>query len=75
MHGIDGMGTGMGWGWWIIGLISLVAIIGLLIKNMNQNKNVKQTETKSALDVLKERYAKGEIDKKEFEETKSNLGS
>ena len=32
------------------------------------------TPTESALEILKKRYARGEIDKREFEEMKKQLG-
>ena len=57
---------------WIIGLILLVVIIWLIARTFNQGK-VNQLEKKSPLDILKERYAKGEIDKEEFEERKKDL--
>jgi len=63
---------GMGW-WWIIGLIVLIVIIWIVAKSMSQNTGSTQRPEKSALDILKERYAKGEIDKKEFEERKKDL--
>lgn len=62
MHDFNGMGFGMGWGW-IIGLVLLAAITWIVVRYANQNDSANQTSGKSALDVLKDRYAKGEINK------------
>lgn len=72
MNEFGGHHWGMGW-WWIIGLIVLIAIIWIVVKSMNQNTGFTQSPEKSALNILKERYAKGEIDKNEFEERKKDL--
>jgi len=68
-----GWGMGMGW-WWIIGLIILIAVIWMVVKAMNQQNATTKTESKkTALDIIKERYAKGEIDKQEYEERRKDL--
>jgi putative membrane protein len=73
MHGLEGMGFGMGW-WWIIGLIFLAVIIWGIVRSTAQNKNTNNTvDQKSALNILTERYARGEIDKEEFEQRKKDL--
>jgi putative membrane protein len=68
-------GYGMGYGGIFFGLlfwIFIIAVAYLLIKLlMEQNKS--RGEENSALDIAKERYAKGEITKEEFEEIKRNL--
>jgi len=64
----------MGLGWFI-GLIILVAAILIIIWAVNQNRKTDLPGDKTPLDILKERYARGEIDKQEYEEKKKDLSS
>ena len=73
MNGIDhvlGMGLGIGW---IIGLIVLAVIIWLVVKLVSQNNNINQQNNKSLLHILKKRYVKGKISKKEFEKKRMDI--
>lgn len=68
-------GYGMGYGGMFIGLLFWIVIIVLgyfLIKSLIEHSKTRGAE-KSALDIAKERYAKGEITKEEFEEIKNRL--
>lgn len=71
MHDWGFHGSGM-WLGWIIGLIVVIAIVWVIVKAVNQPAD-RSTSSKSALDILKERYARGEIDKDEFEKRKKDL--
>lgn len=73
-------GYGPGWGYmggfgWIFMVIFwalIVAGVVALIRLGSQSGRHHRGEN-SALEILKERYAKGEIDRKEFEEKKKDL--
>jgi len=64
-------GWGMVW-WWIIAIGIVAAIVWIVTKRLNKS-STNQGMSKSALEILKERYARGEIDKQEFEERKRDL--
>jgi putative membrane protein len=58
---------GMGWGMWFIPLLIIVLIFFILKFN---NTSIRHD---TPLDILKKRYANGEITKEQFEEMKNNI--
>lgn len=68
MH--DGSFWGMHFIWWIVWLGFLIWIF-LLPSGLPTNRR----SEKNALDILKERFAKGEISKEEYEEKRKTLES
>ena len=58
---------------WLVVVVAVVALIVSVMRHRRGNRPWRHWSGGSALDILKERYVKGEIDKKEFEEKKKDL--
>jgi uncharacterized membrane protein len=66
----------LGKGYWVEGFIGLtifLVIIGLIIKVVMQKIKLKKLGALLPFDIIKTRYAKGEISKTEFVEKKKEL--
>ncbi len=61
-------GMMFGWVFWILLLIIIIWVVSQLL-----NKNTPNTKSGSSMDIIKKRYAKGEITKEEFEQMKRDL--
>lgn len=85
MYNNWGYGTGFGLGWIFMVIFWSLIIWGIvvLIQNFSRNSSDKYYDDRnnvnekknSAINILDERYAKGEIDKVEYEEKKKDLKS
>ena len=77
--GYSGMGYGMmGYGGSIIGwtfmILFLAALVLAIIWLYKQVKGEEKEVLEKPLDILKKRYAAGEITKEQFEEMKKDIG-
>ncbi|MAO57240.1 MAG: hypothetical protein CMM61_16310 [Rhodospirillaceae bacterium] len=61
-------GMFMGWGMMTIFMIAVIVVILFVVKGLTGGDR-----SSSALDVLNERYARGEIDAAEYNERKKNI--
>ncbi len=77
--GMMGWGYGMGWFWsiimvvfWVAVIVGIIFLIKWLVISTGAGGR-SATSADSPLEILKRRYARGEIDKQEFEEKKKDL--
>lgn len=72
MHWDYGWGMGFGWVFMVLFWVLVVLGIAYFIRVVTTGAK-KETGGDTALDILKKRYAKGEITKEEFEKIKNDL--
>lgn len=75
MWGWDGGGWGMGWGVFglmhLLWVVLLVVVVAAIFRALLGDRGGMRRD--SALDILRERYARGEIDHAEYEERRKKL--
>jgi len=71
---------GMGWGWIGLGMVHMLLFwvlvilgIAVLVRALSGSARV-EGERPQALEILKARYAKGEITREQFEQMKRDIG-
>ena len=81
-HMGPGMMGSMGWFgiifmlvFWILVIIGLILLIKWLLLQTRSESSSASKPASNALEILKERYARGEINKNEFEEKRKDLFS
>jgi len=70
-YGGFGMGIGMLLFWGLI--IAVIVVLVVRAFGGSSRGDAPRLPEKTALDILRERYAKGEIDKAEFEQKRNDL--
>ena len=74
MHWDYGWGMGFGFGWFLMILFWALLILGIVyLVKLIAGSSKKQDKQETAIDILKKRYAKGEISKEEFEKIRDDL--
>lgn len=59
--------------WWALVVLAVVWLVRYITRNTGERSIRDHQSVESALDILNKRYAKGEIDKKEYEEKRKDI--
>ncbi len=70
MWGNQGFMGGFMWIFWIAIIVDIIFLVKWIVM---QSRPGGQQREESPLEILKKRYARGEIDKEEFEQKKKDL--
>ena len=74
MHGLDGfLGGGFMWIFWIILIIVILYIVKDVVSKGSSSSTGSSSADNDPIEILKRRYAKGEIDEAEYERRKREL--
>jgi len=75
MSGWDGHAGYGPWGWLFMLVMMVLVVIGIVwvVKSLTRNSSAPKSD--DPLDIFKSRYAKGEINKQQFEEIKKDIRS
>lgn len=70
-----GLGMGLGWIFWVVIIGGAIWLISRQFNTgaTNQSTHQRANQTETPRDILKKRYARGEITEDEFKEMKRNL--
>jgi putative membrane protein len=78
MYKWDYVGNGHDWAgflvmlmWWVLVLLGILLIVRFFLLGRTSGA---RSNSESALDILNKRYASGEIDRKEYEEKRKDIG-
>ncbi|HSO28979.1 MAG TPA: SHOCT domain-containing protein [Candidatus Sulfomarinibacteraceae bacterium] len=77
MMGYGWDGGPLGWIWMLGGLLVMVGVVVLIVwavSAASRGAVSREPERPTALDILRERFARGEITQAEFEQAKKTLG-
>jgi putative membrane protein len=72
-YGMFGAGSGFGWVFMILWWGLIIAGIAVLVRWFFSSSTGRSGAGHTALDILKERYARGEIDREEYEQKRRDL--
>ena len=70
MWGNQGFMGGFMWIFWIAIIVGIILLVKWIVQ---QNRPGGQQQGEDPVEILKKRYARGEIDKEEFEQKKKDL--